>query len=132
MAITVLKPYVVLFRSSADLIGPHRFPRGAGFRLSRQQVEARLMEWALHAVALNPPFGQSRIAMRTVIRQREKFPVHPEDGDICPFNYAAYRLVFDKVVQRTDEVPPQRHGNTEEPGIPRSVSPRAIRSEKRR
>src|SRR3546814_1395228 len=85
MAITVLKPYVILRSISAELIGPHRFPRGAGFRLSRQQVEARLMEWALHAVALNPPFGQSRIAMRTVIRQREKFPVHPEDGDICPF-----------------------------------------------
>src|SRR3546814_9103951 len=79
MAITVLKPYVNLRSISAELIGPHRFPRGAGFRLSRQQVEARLMEWALHAVALNPPFGQSRIAMRTVIRQREKFPVHPED-----------------------------------------------------
>src|SRR3546814_5326106 len=79
------------------------------------------MEWALHAVALNPPFGQSRIAMRTVLRQREKFPVHPEDGDICPFNYAAYRLVFDKVVQRTDEVPPQRHGRITHTGITRSV-----------
>src|SRR3546814_9731422 len=84
------------------------------------------MEWALHAVALNPPFGQSRIAMRTVIRQREQFPVHPEDGDICPFNYAAYRLVFDKVVQRTDEVPPQRHGRITHTGITRSVSPRAF------
>src|SRR3546814_7123277 len=87
------------------------------------------MEWALHAVALNPPFGQSRIAMRTVLRQREKFPVHPEDGDICPFNYAAYRLVFDKVVQRTDEVPPQRHGRITHTGITRSVSTRAFRSE---
>src|SRR3546814_13490763 len=84
------------------------------------------MEWALHAVALNPPFGQSRIAMRTVIRQREKFPVHPEDGDICPFNYAAYRLVFDKVVQRTDEVQPQRHGRITHTGITRSVSTRAF------
>src|SRR3546814_21056430 len=110
MAIPVLKPLLHLRSISAERIGPYRFPRGAGFRLSRQQVEARLMEWALHAVALNPPFGQSRIAMRTVIRQREKFPVHPEDGDICPFTYAAYRLVFDKVVQRPDEVPPQRHG----------------------
>src|SRR5690606_27566783 len=94
----------------ADLEGPHRFESRSSPYLTGGEVEERLVEWTLYASVFDVAVGESGIAVRASVSQREDAAVIVEQCDLDTVDHEAERFITGYVVQTRCANPAQGVG----------------------